>query len=166
MFSHWHLLCKGGKPSYDSDYLPSSRHLTENLRANTRATTPPPTNKPNNTSLRNRHFESHLTSWCVCVCLLLWSTVHARPHGSSQTQSYVNSNSSNKERLFWFMQIGTHDAAIMHYTDGYADADCHFDLEVLRAAVKELIVRVIMVFAETTTSGTVFFFKNLLGSSR
>lgn len=47
-------------------------------------------------------------------------------------------------------------AAVMHYMDGYAEADCHFDLEVLMAAVKELIVPVIMVFAETT-SGTFFF---------
>lgn len=55
------------------------------------------------------------------------------------------------------MQIGTQAAAIMHYMDGYAEADCHYDSKVLRAAVKELIVCVIMVFAETT-SGAFFFF--------
>ncbi len=64
------------------------------------------------------------------------------------------------------MQISTQGAAIIHYMDGYAEADCHFDLEVLKAPVKELIVCVIMVFAETT-SGPFFFPRlNLLGSSR
>lgn len=42
--------------------------------------------------------------------------------------------------------------------EGFAEADCHFDLEVLKAVVKELIVRVIVVLLETqkTTSGTFF----------
>lgn len=47
------------------------------------------------------------------------------------------------------MQIGTQATAIIHHMDGYAEAACHFDLRVLRAAVKELIVCVIMDFAET-----------------
>lgn len=46
------------------------------------------------------------------------------------------------------MQIGTQAAAIIQYTDGYAEAACHVDLKVLRAVVKELIVCVIMVFTE------------------
>lgn len=66
------------------------------------------------------------------------------------------------------MQIGAQAAAIMHHMDGYAEADCHFDSEVLRAAVKELIVCVIIVFAEMQKPPQeLFFFRlNLHGSSR
>lgn len=56
------------------------------------------------------------------------------------------------------MQIGTQAAAIIRYMDGCAEADCHFDLEVLGAAVKELIVCVIMVFAETHKPPQELFF--------
>lgn len=34
------------------------------------------------------------------------------------------------------MQIGTQAVAIMQHVDGSAEAACHFDLNVLRAAVK------------------------------
>lgn len=48
------------------------------------------------------------------------------------------------------MQSGTQAAAIINSMDDYAEAEaaCHFDLKVLRVAVKELIVCLIMVWLQ------------------
>lgn len=108
---------------------------------------PPPKKTSYDTCLRNRRRHIH----CHFVLGVL--------------QSYVSLLNPEQGEL---VSSYTQTADIMLCMDGYTEACCHFDWEVLRVTVKELIVHMLVVFVETTPGAFVLsrFRLNLHGVSR
>lgn len=87
---------------------------------------------------------------------------HALKATSTDTLWFVchsHTSTYKTQGACWCVHTGTQAAAVLLNMDGYTEAPGHFDWEVLRVAVKELIVHVIMVLIETKKPPQEPFFK-------